>query len=262
MRGVMRNVSFAFEIAIFVLLGYALDTEFLLSNTSVVVLGLFISALVILVARPASVFIVTAADRTMTFKDRFFLSWAGVKGVASAALAAISVSIITEYNVPGHVLMGQTINAIVFIVLIVSLTVQGLSTPFLAKKLDLVEKEDLAREITAHRNATRQALLHLVDLYTEGKIESSLYSRLKAELEEEIFRLEDELRRVVAEKRARIEELNVREALLRKKLEFYQREYELGRISESIYEERRSELEAEIEEVQNRVRMCERGEMM
>ncbi len=262
MRGVMRNVSFAFEIAIFVLLGYTLDTQFLLSNSSVVVLGLVIAALVILVARPASVFIVTAADRTMSFKDRFFLSWAGVKGVASAALAAISVSIITEYEVTGHVLMGQTINAIVFIVLVVSLVVQGLSTPFLAKKLGLVEREDVAREVTAHRDATRQALLHLVDLYTEGKVEPSLYTRLKAELEEEIFRLEDELRRIVAEKRARIEELSVRETLLRKRLEFYQQEYERGRISESMYEERRSELEAEIEEIQNRIRMCESGQLM
>ena len=270
MRGVMKNVSFFFEIMIFILLGYSLSVpliegnpatetiNFIIANPGIIGVGLLTAALVILVARPVSVFLVTARDRKMGHKERFFISWAGIKGVASAALAAIAVTVIINYSsdldyIEEISIVVPTIYAIVFIVLLVSLIVQGLSTAFLANLLGLSEKQDRAKEITIHRDATRQALLHLVDLYTEGKIDPSIYSRLKAELEEEIFTLEDELRRVVSERRAQIQELVFREDLFRSKLEFYEKQFESEKISESIFQDLKSEIEAEIEEVRNRI---------
>jgi NhaP-type Na+/H+ or K+/H+ antiporter len=272
MRGVMKNVSFFFEIVVFILLGYTLSvpliegnpaTEtiaFIIANPGILGLGLVTAVLVILVARPISVFIVTAGDRKMNFKERFFVSWAGIKGVASAALAAIAVTEIIHYShepsfVTAISTVVPTIYAIVFIVLLVSLVVQGLSTSFFANFLGLIDKQDRAQEITVHRDATRQALLHLVDQYTEGKVDSSLYSRLKAELEEEIFTLEDELRRVVSERRVRLQELTYREEIFKTKLEYFKEQYSSGRISEEVFEELKSELEAEIEEVANRIRV-------
>ncbi len=280
MRGIMKNVSFFFEIVVFILLGYTLSvpllegnaaTEpiaFMMANPGILVLGLITAVLVIFVARPISVFLVTAGDRTMGLKERFFLSWAGVKGVASAALAAIAVTVIIQYthnlpeaSRPAYLLaiapVIPTIYAVVFTVLMVSLVVQGLSTAFLANVLDLTEKQDRAKEITVHRDATRQALLNLVDRYTEGKVDSDMYGRLKAELEEEIFKLEDELRKVVSERRARIQELTIREEIFKNKLDFYRKEYESGRITDGVYQDLRSELEAEIEEVNNRIRAQE-----
>ena len=293
MRGVMKNVSFFFEIAVFVLLGYSLSvplipgeididgrtipaiqlldgriipTEtigFVLAYPGVIVLGLLTAFLVIVVARPISVFLVTAGDRSMGFKERFFLSWAGIKGVASAALAAISVTvIIQESTLPSYVneiaTVVPTIYAIVFIVLFVSLVVQGLSTSYLANVLGLTEKYDLATEIIVHRNATRQALLNLVDQYTEGKLEAAMYSRLKAELEEEIYDLEEKLRRVLSERRARLQELGIREELFKIKMEFYENQFESEQITEGTFQSLKSELEVEIEEIRNRIRMQER----
>ncbi|MGY5852683.1 MAG: cation:proton antiporter, partial [Candidatus Thorarchaeota archaeon] len=258
MRGIMKNVSFVFEIIVFILFGFTLNTTFIFLNPNVITVGLIVAGLVILVARPASVFLVTAFDRSMTFKDRFLISWAGVKGVASAALAAIAVTII-GHEIPGSEVLVDTINSIVFVVVIISLLFQGLTTPIFARRLGLVEKQDTAREITAHRDATRHALLELVDQYTEGKVESSLYTRMKSELEEEIFTLEDELRKYVSEKRARLNELKVREEVSRSKLEFYQTQYELGSIPEIVFEDRKTELEMEIEEIMNRRRAWERG---
>lgn len=274
MRGVMKNVSFFFEIVVFILLGYSLSvpliegnpaTEtiaFIVANPGILLLGLLTSVLVIFVARPISVFLVTARDRTIGFKERFFLSWAGIKGVASAALAAIAVTVIIRYSsdiayIEEISIVVPTIYAIVFIVLLVSLIVQGLSTALFANFLGLVEKQDRATEITVHRNATRQALLHLVDMYTEGKVNSALYSRLKAELEEEIFTLEDELRRVVAERRAKVQELGFREEIFKIKLEFYEKQFESGKISEGTYQDLKSELEAEIEEIETRKQIQE-----
>ncbi|MFX1560175.1 MAG: cation:proton antiporter [Promethearchaeota archaeon] len=272
MRGVMKNVSFFFEIVVFILLGYTLSvplvegdpaTEpvaFLFANPGILGIGLITAVLVIFVARPASVFIVTARDRSLGFKERFFLSWAGVKGVASAALAAIAVTVIIHFSTESVFVdaiksVVPTIYAIVFIVLFVSLVVQGMTTSFLANFLGLTEKQDRAREITVHRDATRQALLHLVDQYTEGKVDSAMYSRLKAELEEEIFTLEDELRRVLSERKARIQELGFREEIYKTKLNYYEKQFELDEISESTYQELKAELEAEIEEITNRIRM-------
>jgi NhaP-type Na+/H+ or K+/H+ antiporter len=274
MRGVMKNVSFFFEIVIFILLGYSMSvpliegdhtTEtiaFILANPGILILGLVTAVLVIFVARPISVFLVTAGDRSIGLKDRFFLSWAGVKGVASAALAAIAVTVIIQFsNAPSYVLairyVVPTIYAIVFIVLIVSLFLQGLTTTFFANILGLTEKQDLTKEITVHRDATRQALLYIVDQYTEGKIDAGMYSRLKGELEEEIFNLEDELRRVVSEKRLRIKELRIREEIFKKKLEFYEQQFETGKISESVFQDLKNELTVEIEEIINRITIQE-----
>ncbi|MFX1332673.1 MAG: cation:proton antiporter [Promethearchaeota archaeon] len=259
MRGVMKNVSFAFEIVIFILLGFTLDTAFLLSSPGTVISGIIVALLVIFVARPASVFLVTSPDRSMGVRDRFFLSWAGVKGVASAALAAIAVSVITKYQVDYYVLLGNQINSIIFIVLMISLILQGLTTPYLVTKLGLEEEADLAEEITAHRNATRHALLQIVDLYTEGKIPQDLYLRLKAELEEEIFTLEDELRKLVSDKRAREQELEVREMVLSYKLDYLHTEYEGGRLSDVAYDEEKSDLEAEIEDIMMRLKLTREG---
>ena len=270
----MKNVSFFFEIVVFILLGYTLSvpliegdpaTEtigFIIANPGIIVIGLITSILVLFVARPISVFLVTARDRSMGFKERFFVSWAGIKGIASAALAAIAVTVIIHFSSdPAYVqeisIVVPTIYAIVFIVLMVSLVVQGLTTAFFANFLGLVEKSDRAKEITVHRDATRQALLHLVDKYTEGEVDSGLYSRLKSELEEEIFELEDELRRVVSERRSRIKELGFREEIFRTKLAFYEKQFDSGKISEGTFQELESELEAEIEEVLTRIQMQE-----
>ncbi len=256
MRGTMKNASFAFEIVVFILLGFTLDTTFIVTNPAVAGLGVLVAGLVIFVARPGSVFIVTAANRNMSMRERFLISWAGVKGVASAALAAIAVGILGhEAGIPASLI--DTINTIVFFVVMISLVLQGLTTPLLAKKLELTEKQDVAREITAHRDATRKALLNLVDQYTEGKLDSGLYSRLKSELEEEIFQQDDELRRLVSERRARLNELTAREGIARSKLEYYQTQYEEGKLSETIFEDQRGHLEAEIEEISNRKRQWE-----
>jgi cell volume regulation protein A len=245
MRSVMKNFSFVFEIVIFTFIGFTLNIGwfFLADNVVFIGVGVLVAILVIFIARPASVFLVTLTDNKMTMKDRFFVSWAGVKGVASAALGAIAVAGIEDADI------SNSINSIVFIVVLISLVLQGISTPIIARILNLIEEQDVAQEIASQRDATRHALLHLVDQYTEGKVDSSIYTQLKSELEEEIFTLEDELRRVVSERRARLKMLEMREEIYREKLGYYQREYEQGKIPDPIYEDRKLDLQAEIDEI-------------
>ncbi len=254
MRDTTKIVSFAFEIVIFIMLGYTVNIPFVLgtypgTQIGILPLGLVIAMLVIFVARPAAVFLITAPDRDLSNQERFFVSWAGVKGVASAALAAISVSIITEYV--GASVLTDTVTSIVFIVLMVSLVVQGLTAPYFAQRLGLEEEIDVLEEISVHRDATRHALLKLVDEYTEGKVEAPLYQRLKAELEEEIFSLEDELRREAAEKRARLLELQVRESIYMNKLDYLRNLFEQGKLKEVSYYDEISEIERELDELES-----------
>ena len=56
------------------------------------------------------------------------------------------------------------------------------------------DKERYVNEIIANRRATRNRLLKVVDLYTEGKMEPSIYRQLKSELQTEILTFNDELR--------------------------------------------------------------------
>ena len=261
MRTTMKNVSFAFEIVIFLLMGLTVDTEFILPTPYILPLGIGIAALVIFVARPAIVFVITMPDRSISMKERLFLSWAGVKGVASAALAAIAVAVITNpaYTVPDQTTLGQTISSLVFIVLMVSLLLQGLTTPFLAERLNLIEEEDIFEEISTQRDATRHALLSLVDEYTERRVEASLYKRLKAELEKEIFTLEDNLRKMASEKRARMLEVTAREQIVQQKLLYYEQEYEKGRLRESVYADQKTALEDDLNSLHIAKKQIEEG---
>ncbi len=269
MRGVMKNVSFVFEIVVYILFGFLLDVSGLLTflDGFLIVIGIVVGLLVIFVARPVSVILVTLGDKTVDMKERFLLSWAGVKGVASAALAAIAVGVIldnTESVNSFFALQNITytatdvalvINSIIFIVILMSLFIQGLTTPILTRKLGLVEEKDRAQDITTERNATRAALLYLVDQYTEGKVDATIYQTLKRELEEQIFTLEDELRVLVAERRARVREIEIRTELAKQKIEFLSSNYESGDLSESLFAELKNELDAEIEELETRKRM-------
>ncbi|MBD3404821.1 MAG: hypothetical protein GF411_01640 [Candidatus Lokiarchaeota archaeon] len=274
MRNTTKNVSFAFEIVVFILLGYTVNLSFITgvfagTQVPVLLVGSVVAILVIFVARPISVFLITAPDRKMTWKDRFFISWAGVKGVASAALAAIAVSVLVHTIPEGtpQVIIDQvttaadTITGIVFIVLMISLVLQGITAPLFAKKLGLEEEQDAFDEISAKRNATRHALLRLVDEYTEGKVDSELYRILKAELEEEIFQLEDELRKMVQEKRARLMEISIREEICKSKLSYYEEQYEKGKIPETVYDDRKDEIEAEINELSVMRKHCAEGKI-
>jgi len=121
------------------------------------------------------------------------------------------------------------------------------------------KEEDIFEEISTQRDATRHALLSLVDEYTERRVEASLYKRLKAELEEEIFTLEDNLRKMASEKRARLLEVTAREQILQQKLSYYEQEYEKGRLLELVYADQKVKLEDDINDLLMMKRQIEEG---
>lgn len=116
------------KIAIFILLGSHVDFGILLDN---LVISIVLALVLVLISRPVSVFISTALDRKSGWcrKEKLFMSWVRETGVIPAALS----SIITAQKIPGY----QVISSVVFMTILITLTVQGTTTKYVAKKLNI-----------------------------------------------------------------------------------------------------------------------------
>ncbi len=97
----------------------------------------------IFISRPAVVFAFFGMDRKKkwTIKEKLFLSWVRETGVMPAALAGSLASI--SLNFPGQMgdVYNQFVQAIVFMAILATLLVQAMSTPWLARKLDLIRED-------------------------------------------------------------------------------------------------------------------------
>jgi cell volume regulation protein A len=98
-----------------------------------IVPGIVISVVMILIARPASVFVCLAPFKR-SFKEKLFISWVGLKGAAPIIFAIMLLTADTpnaekEFN-------------IVFMCTLISLLVQGTSLTLMAKKLNLIDETD------------------------------------------------------------------------------------------------------------------------
>lgn len=94
--------------------------------------GLIISAVMIFITRPLSVFACLFPFRKMPFKDKVFVSWVGLRGAVPIIFAIITLA----ENVP-H---ARLIFNLVFICTLVSLIVQGTSLSKVALWLGLAEQ--------------------------------------------------------------------------------------------------------------------------
>jgi cell volume regulation protein A len=112
--------------------------------------GLGLAFLLMLVARPAAVWVSTALS-AYTNRDRLLLGWAGLRGAAPIVLATFALS----SDVP-H---SETIFNAVFFVVIVSALVQGTTLEWVAERLRLTSPAPRASEI-----ATKPGPLSELDL--------------------------------------------------------------------------------------------------
>ena len=129
-----ESISSLARMAIFVVLGTQVNLEALskywLPSLSIVLVLMF-------VARPLVVLISTAFDKNAhwTFKEKLFMMWVRETGVIPAALSGIIVSM----KLPGY----EIISSVVFMTILVTLIVQASTTKLVAKKLDVLEEDDI-----------------------------------------------------------------------------------------------------------------------
>ncbi|MFN2425442.1 MAG: potassium/proton antiporter [Candidatus Binatia bacterium] len=89
--------------------------------------GILLSSFMMFVARPLSVFLATPGSSTLERKDRLFVSWVGLRGVAPIILATLPWSV----GFPN----SEYLFNLVFFVVLLSVIVQGITIPWVAVKL-------------------------------------------------------------------------------------------------------------------------------
>ncbi|PSL45962.1 potassium/proton antiporter (CPA1 family) [Salsuginibacillus halophilus] len=147
------NEGFAWmaQILMFIILGLLAFPEQVFS-VEVIMYGLLLSFVLMFIARPAAVFLSTLGMK-FSFKERLFLSWAGLRGAVPIVLATFPV-------VAGLEMSGLFFNVVFFVVL-TSALIQGSTISPLAKALKLTgPKKD-----TPH---------HAIELISIGKANAEM----------------------------------------------------------------------------------------
>ena len=120
----------------------------------------------ILVARPISVFISLLPFRRLRLRAKLFISWVGLRGAVPIIFATYPVVAGVEYS-------DQIFN-IVFLITLISLTVQGMTIPYAARKLKLAlpgkprSIENFGLEIPEYINANLHEMTLTPKLLEKG----------------------------------------------------------------------------------------------
>ncbi len=130
---------------------------------------------------------ITVADTNPGWRLPLIYGWAGMRGVVSLA-AALSVPLLTNEGRPFP--YRNLILFITFIVILVTLVFQGLTLPWLIKKMNLVDKfaiiPEHEQEILIQKKILQYSIQHLEDKYNEdgakNKQLNDLLEKLRIEL--------------------------------------------------------------------------------
>ncbi|NLX67230.1 MAG: potassium/proton antiporter [Bacteroidales bacterium] len=123
------GVAWMSQILLFLTLGLLVNPNELVE---VIVPALIISAFLIFIGRPLTVFLTLIPFRKIGFKDNLYISWVGLRGAVPIIFAILPLAA----GIPD----SRWIFNMVFVITIVSLLVQGTSLPIVARWLNLAEK--------------------------------------------------------------------------------------------------------------------------
>ncbi|MBF2036102.1 MAG: cation:proton antiporter [Leptolyngbyaceae cyanobacterium T60_A2020_046] len=104
-----------------------------LSIASIFALGrgaAFTVAVLMFVIRPINIWVCTASS-DLNWRQKLFLSWVAPRGIVSASVASLFAILLTERGISG----GDAIKALVFLTIIATVMVQGLSAGSMARLL-------------------------------------------------------------------------------------------------------------------------------
>jgi cell volume regulation protein A len=127
----VMTTAFIMRLFIFILLGTQVD--FKLMNQYLVG-GIVVVAILMLVARPITVFLCALPDRRAqwSFNEMLFMCWTRETGVIPGALAGLLLGM----NAPG----AQMIASVTFIAILMTILIQAPTTKWLGRRLGLLEE--------------------------------------------------------------------------------------------------------------------------
>lgn len=130
-----ETVTWLMQMGMFLTLGLLVNPKEMLKVAPVALLiGIFLT----FIGRPLAVFISLLPFRKLTFRARVFISWVGLKGATPIIFAIFTV----VSGIPG----SEQIFNIVFFITMLSMLVQGMSIPAVARKLNLALPQDKTPE--------------------------------------------------------------------------------------------------------------------
>ncbi|MGK7900646.1 MAG: cation:proton antiporter [Hormoscilla sp.] len=106
-----------------------------LSLASIVALGwgsLFTVLALMFLVRPLSIWICTIGSG-LNWRQKLFVSWIGPKGIVSASVASLFAILLTQAQISG----GDSIKALVFLTIIITVVMQGLTAQLVASLLQV-----------------------------------------------------------------------------------------------------------------------------
>lgn len=145
-----ENLSLLLLACLFILLAARLRIE---DIVSLGFSGVIFLAAVILLARPAAVFCSTFRS-SLSWKERGLLAWFAPRGIVAAAVSSLFAIRMGEDSAAGHELQSAT-----FLVIVGTVLVYGLTTPWLARRFGLSSADPQGVLIAgAHTGARAVAL--------------------------------------------------------------------------------------------------------
>lgn len=100
--------------------------------------GALLTVLVLMfVVRPLNIWICTATS-DLNWRQKLFLSWIAPRGIVSASVASLFAILLTDRGISG----GDAIKALVFLTIIMTVLVQGLTASVVARLLGITARRD------------------------------------------------------------------------------------------------------------------------
>ena len=194
------NISFLGEIVAFILIGAFFNP---LEAIAFIPLALLMTA-IILFSRPVAVLISTLGT-DLSIGETLFVGWTGMRGLATAALVAISFE---ELHISNAANATALLNASMLVLLFTS-AIQGLTIPFIAAELGVVVEIDELEEINARQIANAAVILSLHEAYEKKEIGRLEYTRLATPFQDEYRLLAERKKSLEADQRGRIKALKL-----------------------------------------------------
>lgn len=154
--------------------------------TLVLILGRMLAGFGALIVTKLASYFITVADKNPGMKAPFILGWTGMRGVVSLA-AALSIPVAVDGVAFPH---RNLILYITFVVILVTLVLQGLTLPMLIKKIKLPDYNDhLPEEETAiliREELAKESLSHLTQHHKSELERSHLLQKLAGQWQNQL----------------------------------------------------------------------------
>ncbi|MEB3233122.1 MAG: cation:proton antiporter [Leptolyngbyaceae bacterium] len=138
-----------------------------LSIASIIALGkgaIITVALLMFVVRPINIWICTW-NSTFNWRQKIFLAWVAPKGIVSASVASLFAILLTERGISG----GEAIKALVFLTIISTVSLQGLTAGWVARWLKITSNQETGAVIVGC-NPISQLIARLLQEQNESVV--------------------------------------------------------------------------------------------